>query len=1301
MQLFDFACLTLVMAFNLLLCPHLSSCDQHHVTLLPSSDTPCHVKTCFTLKQFALNVAHNSSSYSELLILNLMPGNHTIDSKLVIEDIQELIMISNDTMAWINCESTADLMSISTPSVEIRNLVFLGCKINLNSVANLTIDECTFLSHNWNTAMLQVNKSTAIIIESSFIASNDAQICKNGSDHSNDCEAMIVSHTSNVSICTSTFTGKRGRALFAISSKIDITDSTLCNSSTTPLVNHMALIASRNSILQMKSTTIINNERQVIMFARYSSITITDSSFISNYGAFYAGKSNISFDNTSISGNSGSFSMILVKAHGNITNGNISNNIGSFVIRNTYLKFNGSNVFADCVQRYNKTKENCSQAQGTITSIHSILDFYGRTMFVDNHSEKSGGAIHALGSKIFVYGNLTIANNFAEDSGGGAYLYLTQLVCFGNCTISGNRANNTGGGIHAISTQIFLRSHSVRNFRPLTRSHCKCSLLIIADNKATRGGGLYSEMNSRISGLDSVDYHYSISFVRNNGTLGGAIFIEDKTYSGTCGSTSSSHYLTKTACFLQTYYDDSHPRIQSTKHITFVSNSADKGSILYGGLLDRCTVDRLADVYMQTDCSHLIDGLTYFMNESGLTSESKNDISSDAVRVCFCQAKPNCSYKPPTISVMKGEEFNVSVIAVDQVDQPVEATISVALSSKYTLAEGQLQQNVTLNCTNLTFKISSLYDSINLSLYAETGPCRSGGISVNTVKVNFKTCTCPIGFQVSTEETKCECECLQELQPCMSASKSQPYLLQRQDNCWVGYDVNKGYLIYPNCPYDYCESKLDMSINLSDPNGADVQCAFNRSGFLCGKCKAGFSLSIGTTHCIKCPKHWRGILITYIVAAAFSGIVIVAVIFVFNLTVASGTINGLIFYANIVLANGRTFLPFVNPNFFTVFIALLNSELGLERCLYDGVDAYAKTWLALLFPLYLIVLVVIIMITSKHSTKCAYLIGKRNPVAMLATLILLSYTSIIRKVIDIFSSATLRYADGSRDKFWRLDASVRYFQGKHIPLFLMAMFLTVIGLIYTVLLFSWQWLLRVPDKKMFSWIRNTKLNSFMDAYLAPYKQQYRYWTGFLLFARIVINFMLAVNESGDDQYNLLTVGIVTTIVLLLKAYLGDKVYKNSALDYLECTFYFNLLIFTLASFYSLSHRKCLKASAYVSISITLVVFLGILFYHVHLSLNKFTWYSKLKSKFLRTMKLIDKSINSDFNYGIANIGHKPTSTEVGMSDSLEESTGETSMNDMSENGTPGNRLGIPQRKQRFRVSIKSYNSLYLRESLLH
>ena len=51
---------------------------------------------------------------------------------------------------------------------------------------------------------------------------------------------------------------------------------------------------------------------------------------------------------------------------------------------------------------------------------------------------------------------------------------------------------------------------------------------------------------------------------------------------------------------------------------------------------------------------------------------------------------------------------------------------------------------------------------------------------------------------------------------------------------------------------------------------------------------------------------------------------------------------------------------------------------------------------------------------------------------------------------------------------------------------------------------------------MFSWIRNTKLNSFMDAYLAPYKQQYRYWTGLLLFARIVINFMLAVNDQTND-----------------------------------------------------------------------------------------------------------------------------------------------------------------------------------------
>ena len=96
-------------------------------------------------------------------------------------------------------------------------------------------------------------------------------------------------------------------------------------------------------------------------------------------------------------------------------------------------------------------------------------------------------------------------------------------------------------------------------------------------------------------------------------------------------------------------------------------------------------------------------------------------------------------------------------------------------------------------------------------------------------------------------------------------------------------------------------------------------------------------------------------------------------------------------YANIVGVNRTTFPP-VNP-VLSVFIAWLNLDFGIETCFYNGMDAYGKTWLQFVFPVYIWVLVGLMILASRYSCRFAKLLGN-NPVSVLATLILLSYTKI-------------------------------------------------------------------------------------------------------------------------------------------------------------------------------------------------------------------------------------------------------------------------------------------------------------------
>ena len=166
-----------------------------------------------------------------------------------------------------------------------------------------------------------------------------------------------------------------------------------------------------------------------------------------------------------------------------------------------------------------------------------------------------------------------------------------------------------------------------------------------------------------------------------------------------------------------------------------------------------------------------------------------------------------------------------------------------------------------------------------MTLYASDGPCKDAKLSTKTFNIQFLPCTCPIGFQPLelANETNCLCEChvdIAEYVQCNSTTES----FIRQSNVWI-IEVTLGidsdavihYFVYDHCPFDYC-GPISTPVNLNLPNGVDIQCALNRTGTLCGSCKPGFSLSLGSSLCLQCPNHWPLLLVTIIVAVVLAGI---------------------------------------------------------------------------------------------------------------------------------------------------------------------------------------------------------------------------------------------------------------------------------------------------------------------------------------------------------------------------------------------------------------------------------------------
>ena len=748
-----------------------------------------------------------------------------------------------------------------------------------------------------------------------------------------------------------------------------------------------------------------------------------------------------------------------------------------------------------------------------------------------------------------------------------------------------------GGGIHATSSTVAIH-------QPWT--------LQVTNNTARNGGGLYLEVNPKVYILKdrAIEFaEYLLIFKDNHANYGGGIYMADDTNPGACSPDNE--------CFVQIITRVADERSTLSDNILFSGNSAsEQGANLFGGLLDRCIPNPFAEVYLLTSVTPYYTGVSYIGNISNIIE--LDTVSSLPVRICFCksESEPDCSYQPPTITIKKGEGLTVSLVAVDQVDHYVNASIISSLSSQDGgFSEGQRIQSVGRFCSNLMFNVFSPHDSETINLFAD-GPCGSSTLSTRHLYIEFTDCSCPVGFQPLDSDTRCGCDCDSRLSPYITdCNSTNENLIRVNTNSWITHindDDAPGYVIHANCPFDYCRSPTEyIGMNLNAPHGADAQCAYNRSGVLCGACRKDLSLSLGSSRCLSCRSHWPAALVGILLSAAIAGVLLVTVLLALNMTVAVGLINGFIFYANIVAANRAVFFPSSEPSFPTVFVAWLNLDIGFDVCFFDSLDAYTKTWLQLAFSIYIIFLMTIVIIIGKYSPRFAGLIGKRDPVATLATLILLSYAKLLSVTITALSFTVLDYPNGSRNTVWLPDGNVPYFRGKHVALALVAMLIILFGVPYMILLFLWQWLVCAQRLKVFKWTRSTKLNVFVSVHHVPHNNKYYYWTGLLLLVRVILYVTASVKGNEDPQTSLLVTIILVGVVFSLNKTAGVTVYKHPFIDILNTILNFSILTLSAFSWY---HFKTdimkQRAVAYTSTVITLILLVGAIIYHVYLLIRK-------------------------------------------------------------------------------------------------
>ena len=823
-----------------------------------------------------------------------------------------------------------------------------------------------------------------------------------------------------------------------------------------------------------------------------------------------------------------------------------------------------------------------------------------KVQFSKNRAILYGGALFTSMVALLECGG-TYSNNTAQ-YGGAMFLSNTNTVAKSLTTISVNNAGIVGGGIHLnVLSTLTIQSNGFK----------------VEKNTALLGGGMYISNSS-------IFINATVKLVNNSAIVGGGCYLSDKSHfhlaleanvlfsnnlASQRGGAIYSEVKRPCIAYIRVDSEACVFTVQNAlivkQYLQLWNNSArSAGDVLYGGQIDACLAENGYNFY---NISNRVNDTT-----------SLSEIASDPFRTCFCNNREiQCSALTIEVEVYPGQTFKVPVVTVGQANGVVPSSVQAELgpNSQATMGAFQNSQHTKTACTSLTFTLYSKNDTETITL--STGKCIL--VQPNLKRyINVTLLQCPEGFELSGSPAQCICQ--ERLQAYTKDCTIDDQKIHRTTSFWSGYDnATRGLILHPHCPFDYCTPPP----NNFTMEHSDLQCSYNRTSLLCGQCQPGFSLALGTSRCLRCSNYYLALLPAFAVA----GLALVVFLFACKLTLASGTINALIFYANLVHSNRTFFFPMGNTNILTVFIAWLNLDFGLETCFYDGMDTYTRTWLQFAFPLYVWVLCGCIVLISSKSYRMSRILGT-NPVAVLATLFLLSYTKLLRTAFTALSFTTLSYPQHKNKLVWLYDANIQYLHGKHIPLFVIGLAALVLCLPYTFLLLTSQWLRAWSNCCLLRWVNSHRVKFLLDVHNAPFKTKHYYWTGLLLLTRLVLYFIYAVNVLGDGSINLLATGFA---VVALAVWMGlfEQPYKSRLLGVNEYLFLVNAHIFSVSTLYIRSTQGNQAALAYTSTAFSLAVFVTILLFHGYLWIKQTNMWKTLTANRLNVQEEIPEFGNQD------------------------------------------------------------------------
>ena len=494
-------------------------------------------------------------------------------------------------------------------------------------------------------------------------------------------------------------------------------------------------------------------------------------------------------------------------------------------------------------------------------------------------------------------------------------------------------------------------------------------------------------------------------------------------------------------------------------------------------------------------------------------------------------------------------------------------------------------------------------------------------IPITSVEINGD---CPVGFNLTEKRI---CECTQILRNHGFECNINTQSFTSPPKYWVGfsYYVNgEGYaldthiILSTHCPPNYCKSAPINTFKISSNHTpSDFHyCLNNRTGTLCGQCKKNYSVVFGSDTCYS---HCSDLYLLTLPVYALAGLLLVIVLFALRLTVTTGTLNGVIFYANILELSLDVFSK-GNIKFhlssLRIIISLLNLNLGFPMCLYEGMTTAGKAGLQFVFPVYLWSIVLGLIVASRFSLRLSNLISVSS-VQVLSTLFYLSFSKILLTAMYVISISTIFSFDGADElnpifagnisqNIWYYDGSIYGTSTHGFLLFVAAVFIVFFIFPYSVLLTFPYYMMRLK-------IIN-KFKPFFDAYGGSFKDKWSFWFGIRLWVTAVLLSIDSALQGTNPDKMLMAHFFIMLVFLLLQAH--ARPFRSQLVGVLDTFFLLNY--FLIVTFYKVVPKSTFFSAYVVLFSSAVAVFFLIIIFHLlyyWIYLKKQEFFSSMKRKF--------------------------------------------------------------------------------------